>query len=54
MVNTAGLFLGWISVLFGLSRLFTGSWDFMYSTYGTMLVYQKIEGRVLYLYTFFA
>ncbi|CAO3648668.1 unnamed protein product [Mucor hiemalis] len=53
VIHAFGLFLGWIGVLFGLSRVYTGSWDFIYSTYGTIIFVTDLTPNVGMFWYFF-
>ncbi|CEI96442.1 hypothetical protein RMCBS344292_10603 [Rhizopus microsporus] len=48
-----GSFTGWMIILFGLSRLFIGSWDFIKSTYGTILFLTDLTPNVGLFWYFF-
>ncbi|KAG1139108.1 hypothetical protein G6F37_006748 [Rhizopus arrhizus] len=48
-----GSFMGWIAVLFGASRLFVGSWDFIGSTYGTIIFLTDLTPNVGVFWYFF-
>ncbi|GAA5800984.1 hypothetical protein HPULCUR_006424 [Helicostylum pulchrum] len=52
-VYSVGSFAGWISILFGFSRLFTGSWDFINSTYGTIIFVTDLTPNVGMFWYFF-
>ncbi|KAI8088292.1 GPI transamidase subunit PIG-U [Thamnidium elegans] len=52
-VYSVGSFAGWISVLFGFSRFFSGSWDFLNSTYGTIIFVTDLTPNVGMFWYFF-
>ncbi|KAI9253586.1 GPI transamidase component [Sporodiniella umbellata] len=48
-----GLFICFLSLLFGFSRLIVGSWDFVESTYGTILFLSDLTPNVGLFWYFF-
>ncbi|KAI7892047.1 GPI transamidase-like protein component PIG-U [Mucor mucedo] len=53
IVYSVGLFVGCLSILFGLSRVFVGSWDFVNSTYGTIIFVTDLTPNVGMFWYFF-
>ncbi|KAG1454790.1 hypothetical protein G6F56_007235 [Rhizopus delemar] len=52
-VVAVGSFVSWMIILFGISRLFVGSWDFIESTYGTIIFLTDLTPNVGVFWYFF-